>query len=320
VFFENSACLRCGQALGFAADRLALVRYEERSGPRRCANQGLAGCNWLADGPGELCASCRLTRTRPADSDPAALAAFAETEAAKRRVVYQLLDLGLPVTGWSDAPGGLGYDLLSSAGRPVTIGHQDGIVTIDLAESDDPYRERVRQQMGEPYRTMLGHLRHETGHYYWMVLVERGGRSAGFRALFGDERADYQDSLTRHYEQGPPDGWATDHVSAYATMHPWEDWAETFAHYLHIRDTLQTAAAYGMRVEPTAVPELAAEPVEPSDGEPFQALLDRWLPLSYALNAVNRGMGRDDLYPFVLTPTVVDKLAWVHRAVRDTAA
>jgi hypothetical protein len=320
VFFENTECLRCGQALGFGPDQLTMVSFVEGGGPRHCANQALAACNWLvdtaSDGPSQLCRSCQLTRTRPADGDLAALSAFADAESAKRRVVFQLLDLHLPLTSWADRPGGLGYDLLSSNGTRVVTGHLDGIVTIDLAESDDPHREQIRQEMGEPYRTMLGHLRHETGHYYWSVLVEQVGRLDEFRALFGDEQADYGAALTRHYNEGPPAGWADRHVSAYATMHPWEDWAETFAHYLHIRDTLQTAAAFGMRIDVPDIP-LSAEPAVQVDHEPFESILADWLPLTYALNAVNRSMGRDDLYPFVLSPSVVEKLTWVHQTVAE---
>jgi hypothetical protein len=313
VFFANTECLHCGQRLGFDPEKLTLVAVDDDT--RYCADAAVAACNWLVPEPGTLCRSCRLTRTRPADADTEALAAFAETEAAKRRLVFQLLDLGLPLDSWQDRPGGLGYDLLSSAGGPVTIGHQDGIITLDLAETDDPHREQVRQDMGEAYRTMLGHLRHETGHWYWYELVSGPGLLGPFRELFGDERADYQAAIDRHYSEGAPPGWAETFVSAYATMHPWEDWAETFAHYLHIRDTLQTAAAYGMRIDVPEVEGLEAEPEVEVDTEPFSAILDDWLPLTYALNAVNRSMGNDDLYPFVLSPAVVGKLTWVHERV-----
>jgi hypothetical protein len=318
VFFENTACLRCGLELGFDTQRRTLVRLDDDTGVVRCANQQLADCNWLVTDapPGALCTSCRLTRMRPPDSDAEAMRSFASAEAAKRRVVFQLLELDLPLTSWADKPGGLGYDLLSSKNENVVIGHEDGIITIDLAESNDPHRELIRQQMGEPYRTMLGHLRHETGHYYWEVLVEPTGWLAGFRELFGDERADYGEAMERHYAQGAPAGWEADHVSAYATMHPWEDWAETFAQYLHIRDTLQTAAAFGVRVEGRDE-ALSASPTVNVDDEPFESILADWLPLSYALNAVNRSMGRDDLYPFVLNPPVIEKLSWVHTVWRQ---
>ena len=195
----------------------------------------------------------------------------------------------------------------------MTIGHADGLVTLDLDEADPAHRERVRLEMGEAYRTLLGHLRHEIGHFYWPVLVG-ADRIDAWRALFGDERVDYSEAMERHYRSGPPQDWAESHVSAYATMHPWEDWAETFAHYLHIRDTLQTAASFGMVVAGPA-PHLYAEPADDVVGRPFGAVIREWLPLTYALNAVNRSMGRPDLYPFVLAPRVIDKLTFVHRAV-----
>ena len=299
---------------------------------RACANAAPAGCNWLvgsdpADHPDGLCRSCELTRTRPADGDLPGLEAFAKAEAAKRRLVFQLDEIGLPIVRRRDDPHrGLAFDLLSSRAAPVTTGHDSGLVTLDLAESDDAYRERTRQYLGEPYRTLLGHFRHEVGHYYWMMLVRDAGHLGPFRALFGDEREEYQACLDRHYEQGAPADWRERHVSAYATMHPWEDWAETFAHTLHIRDTLQTAASFGLLVagpldERTGRrdPALATIPLpdEPATGG-FDGIIADWLPLTYALNAVNRSMGRDDLYPFVLAPTVIDKLTYVHGRIQET--
>jgi hypothetical protein len=329
VPFEAVTCLACGTPLGFDPGAGEIVAA---TGREPCANSLRAGCNWLlaprpleggalAPGEGGLCRSCRLTRHRPNDGDltggsPTA-EAFRAAEAAKRRLVFQFLELGLAVEP-HDGDAGLAFDLLSSAVEPVVTGHADGVVTIDLAEGDDAHRERMRHELGEPYRTMLGHLRHESGHYFWTVLVEadRAMREP-FRALFGDERADYGDALRRHYEQGPSADWVSGYVSSYATAHPWEDWAETFAHYLHIRDTIQTAAAFGMLVTgPSLDPELIAAPaLAPEDH--FEDILDHWLPLVYALNAVNRSMGRDDLYPFVLSPAVVEKLGFVHRLVRQ---
>jgi hypothetical protein len=312
VFFENSTCLNCGYELGFDWPSRELLALPSVEPPQyRCANAGLAACNWLTSGPDELCFSCALTRTRPADSDAAGLAALRVAEGAKRRLLFELGELGLP---FGDD---LAFDLLSSAAEPVTTGHADGVITLDLAESDDARRVARREQMGEPYRTVLGHLRHEIGHYYFPILVTGDGVLDRARELFGDERDDYQAALDRHYEQGPPDGWQAEHVSAYATMHPAEDWAETFAHYLHIRDTLQTAAAHGVHVEgpQQTLEPLSAEPVDDPPAD-FQALIDEWLPLTYALNAINRSMGRSDLYPFVLTPPVIEKLGFVDELIR----
>ncbi|SQD99677.1 conserved hypothetical protein [Parafrankia sp. Ea1.12] len=301
---------------------------------RRCGNMELAGCNWLVElapgaagpPPGQLCASCRLTRTRPNDADTSAAELFVRAEAAKRRLVFQLLDLGLPVVSYADDPrGGLAFDLLSSTYENVVTGHGDGVITLDLAESDDAHRESVRARLGEPYRTLLGHFRHETGHYYWPRLVGADPAVTGrFRQLFGDDRADYGESLERHYKEGAPGAWSEWYVSAYATMHPWEDWAETFAHYLHIMDALQTAAEYGLRTDGPDPRRFGVDlerfvarpaPLPPAARRAtagFDEIAAQWLPLTYALNAVNRSMGFDDLYPFVLTSTVLDKLSFVH--------
>jgi hypothetical protein len=306
VFFENTECLHCGAALGFAWPRRELVVAH---GEPRCVNAEVAGCNWLADEPGALCASCRLTRTRPSDADLDGLERFRTAEAAKRRLLFELGELGLPESG-------LEFDMLSSAWEPVTTGHADGVVTLDLAESDDAHRERMREELGEPYRTVLGHLRHEVGHHFWTVLAADEPTRERCRALFGDEREDYAAALERHYASGPPPDWGERHVSAYATMHPAEDWAETFAHYLHIRDTLQTAASHGVRVLGPRAALSSAPSHGPGD---FEQILADWLPLTYALNALSRSMGRDDLYPFVLSPPVVGKLALVHELVTRPA-
>jgi hypothetical protein len=323
VFFENDECLRCHASLGYDDQRATMVLVGPGQEGRRCGNRKLANCNWLVPeraAAGRRCTSCRLTRTRPSDADftddPKVAARFVRAEAAKRRLVFQLLDLHLPLGSENN----LAFDFLVRKEAPVTIGHADGVITLDLAESDDAYRERMRAELDEPYRTMVGHLRHEVGHYFWEVLVEPNADvNEDFRSLFGDERADYQDALRRHYNDGPPPGWADDHVSAYAAAHPWEDWAETWAHYLHIRDTLQTAASYGVIVtgprsqagmfDPELEPHLMAVPRDTPDS--LDEILGEWLPLTYALNAINRSMGKDDLYPFVLSPRVIEKLRFV---------
>jgi hypothetical protein len=332
VFFDNSLCLTCGSALGFDRSTAAVIAlttngsgYDAADGSGRrfrpCQNQHVARCNWLvaADDPEWLCASCRLTSVRPNDDDVDTLPAFADAEAAKRRLLYQLAELGLGfVDRTTDPDNGLTFEFLSSRGRQVTTGHQGGVVTLDLSESDDAHREFVRQQLGEPYRTVLGHLRHEIGHYYWPHLVETSGLLDEYRSLFGDERVSYEDALQSHYG-GPDDdqgatGWEETHVSQYATMHPWEDWAETFAHYLHIQGGLQTAWSFGLAVgEPSLSAGLdawsAPGPVEIGN------VVGRWLALTFALNGMSRSIGQGDLYPFVLSPTVVSKLDFVHRSV-----
>jgi hypothetical protein len=320
VTFESARCLHCDTALAFGPEQRT-IRALDADG-HRCANASLAACNWIAPAAGELCASCALTRTRPADDDPDGLAALPAAEAAKRRLLFELAELGLPVESWRERDGGLAFDLLSSTREPVTTGHADGVIELDLGEADPGRRERRRTELGEPYRTVLGHLRHEVGHYYQPLLAPEGSpEREACRATFGDDRADYSDALARHYDAGPPADWPQRFVSAYATMHPWEDWAETFAHYLHIRDTLQTAAAHGVRVDgpdiaTTDEAPLHADPVADGNGDgDVRTLLNAWLPLTYALNAISRSMGSDDLYPFVIAAPVEAKLALVHRLV-----
>jgi hypothetical protein len=298
LYFENSRCLSCQTPQGFEPETRRLTAITGEVAVRRCGNARLAECNWLlaAEDPDELCLSCALTLERPNDNDAEGIAEFAVTERAKRRLIYGLLYLGLPVND------NISFKLLSSSKEAVVTGHDDGEVTIDLAESDDAKREARRQSMDEPYRTLLGHFRHEIGHYYQDVVVQDDWDAC--RALFGDERADYQAALDRHYAKGAPADWGQRHVSAYATMHPWEDWAETFAHYLHIRDTLETAENFGLSPAP--------------ETDTIESIIEAWLPLTYALNQVNRSMGLADLYPFTLRAKVVEKLGYVHERIAAT--
>jgi hypothetical protein len=317
VTFESERCLNCGAALAFDPDRREICALER--GGYRCANAPLAACNWLARAPGTLCAACDLTRTRPADDDRDAMAALPAVEAAKRRLLFELAELGLPISSWRERANGLAFDFLSSSHEPVTTGHDEGVIALDVAEADPASRERRRTELGEPYRTVLGHLRHEIGHYYQPILAPEGSaQREACRSRFGDDRSDYQSALARHHDAGPPADWHERYVSAYASAHPWEDWAETFAHYLHIRDALQTAAAYGLRVDG---PEIATTDEVPLHSRPVEdasmsTILRAWLPLTYALNAISRSMGASDLYPFVISRPVEAKLALVHALVK----
>jgi hypothetical protein len=339
VYFDNTGCMHCGAPLGFEPirhDMVALELQPDRTfriigSPdgrtyQSCGNSLLANCNWLVPAPapaGTLCASCLLTRTRPADVDLPGLIAFAKAEAAKRYLLYQLRELDLPVVSRHQDPDrGLAFDLLTSERDTVVIGHHQGVITFNLAESDDAFRERTRVYLGEAYRTLLGHFRHEIGHYYWDVLVAGTSALEEFRSEFGDERKDYTEAIDRYYDSGPPADWGERFVSAYATMHPWEDWAETFAHYLHIMDTMQTAGEYGLVVDGPhppghrPLPQLSSPDLEGVDRQAsFEKVIDGWLPLTYALNALNRSMGRSDAYPFVLAPAVVRKLSFIHQLV-----
>ena len=353
TFFENVSCTNCGRALAYLPDHGVLSSFEpleeasaaqaapaehgaaaplmvalapkaKRKRYRLCDN-GVqhAACNWAVpeDDPEPLCKSCRLNDVIPNLDKPEALPAWRKLERGKRRLLYTLYELELPVESREERPeGGLTFSFKADGDKPeekVFTGHANGHITININEADDPFRERVRKDMGEAYRTLLGHFRHEVGHYYWDRLVRDTPWIEHYRALFGDERADYGEALKRHYEQGPPPEWGLSYVSAYATMHPWEDWAETWAHYLHMVDTLGTARAYGMVLRPkpqggAAEPAVAARAL---DFEDFDDLLAGWIPLTLALNGLNRSMGLADPYPFVLSDKAVEKLRFVHDVV-----
>lgn len=316
LFFENSVCVACETPLGYSRAERDIVPLDADAGSYTdaagivwhvCANLGLSGCTWLAEAEGGQCFSCALTRTRPNDADLEGLGNYVPAERAKRHLIAELDELGIPVLSQTDDARGVAFDLLSSVAEPVTIGHADGVVTIDLAESDDSHRERIRAMLDEPYRTMLGHFRHEIGHYYESFLITDDATRARARELFGDESEDYQAAIDRHYAEGAPVDWQQEYISQYATMHPWEDFAETWAHYLHISDSIQTAEQFGL--------------LRPAPAASFrERVLNTWMPLSTALNMMNRSMGRDDLYPFVLSAPVLDKLVFVADLASASAA
>jgi hypothetical protein len=329
VFGEDVACRSCGIPVAYhaatnAAVEVSAEKVEIQGRMWRPCSRRDWGCNWLAieDAEAGRCFSCRLIRHRPDSDDTIALEKLATATLAERRLLIQLNRLGLPIDPFYEKDGGLGFDLLSSFSRnePVMIGHANGIVTIDLAESVDAHRERLRSILGEAYRTMLGHFRHEVGHYYQWILIEQPEPSPWIdecRELFGDERASYSDAIDRHYRFGAPEGWRDSYISEYATMHPWEDFAECFAHYLHITDTLAVSAAAGMELMPGRntypPPRWTVQPLPQYGRDDMSALLEDWHWVSLFFNRVNRSMGKDDLYPFEITPQVAAKLEFVHR-------
>lgn len=338
VFFENVRCVNCGHALAYLLD-LGVIGSLEPDGSERwtspipwakgrryrlCRNYTEQDvCNWAvpADDPNPFCTSCSLTRVIPDLARDGHKAAWYKLEVAKRRLVYTLLVLRLPVHNKTDDPDrGLAFEFKANPEDPaaprVLTGHVNGVITVSMAEADDAERERVRNQFHEPYRTLLGHFRHESGHYYWDRLVRDSEHLPQFRELFGDERANYGEALQRHHESGAPADWQDRFVSAYASSHPWEDWAESWAHYLHMTDALETAAACGVSLRPPRPgdPELRAVPDPVEDEESFNELMASWFPLTYMLNNLNRGLGQPDAYPFVLSAPVVEKLRFVHDA------
>lgn len=349
VFFGSNVCLACGTPLGYAPDMLAVVPLRPWSEPdvwayasefastklyKRCVNfaqnSGCA-CNWLVPlreaREHGLCTSCRLTRTIPALNDfnhPDNRFLWSKVENAKRQLVAALLTLGLPLTSRvsEDTQHGLAFDFLRASPPDflVSTGHVNGVITLNIEEAIDANREAVREAMQEPYRTVLGHLRHEVGHYYWDRLVAKTAWHTPFATLFGDERQDYAQSLQRYYEQGPATDWASRHVSAYASAHPWEDWAETWAHYLHMRDAVATAHSLSMdhgHGEIEFAPfthEHLYRPQDP-DAEQFLAFVNNWVELTTKLNEMSRSMGHPDFYPFVLSRMAVTKLHFVHLVI-----
>jgi hypothetical protein len=336
--FEHAACRRCGAPLGFSPATMELTPLVEggdglvapKSCPderwRRCVNAQANDCNWLVPvDSGEVhCASCRLNRNLADMSVPAHREKWRALEGAKRRLIYALMRFGLPIASQKDGEArGLAFDFLAgSKGAAVMTGHANGLITINIDEADSAERERRRIELGEPYRTLLGHFRHEAGHFYWDLLVHDGGRLDESRAVFGDESVSYAEALTHYYEHGPKPGWEDGYVSAYATMHPWEDFAETWTHYLHMTDTLDTAAGFGLAVNPRVGEDprhAAVIDFDPYRQPDLESLVRAWLPLTAAVNSLNRSMGQPDLYPFDPSPNLITKVRFIHDLLHPAA-
>jgi hypothetical protein len=338
VFFENTRCLGCDHTLAYLPDQQIMGALVEHPGgrwrsPREgreelyrlCANYESEGvCNWAvhADDPNPLCLSCRTTRVIPDLGRPGHKDAWYRLEVAKRRLIENLLSLGLSLEDES-SHGGLSFEFLADSDAPdappVLTGHAQGVITVNVAEADDAEREHRRHDLHEPYRTLLGHFRHESGHYYWDHLLKDGPRLEGFRQLFGDDRRDYGAALKSHHA-GPASDWQEHFISAYASAHPWEDWAETWAHYLHVTDALEMAGACGVSLRPRRADEPALETRASGRTVSFERMIEDWFPLTYLLNSLNRGLGLPDAYPFVLSPAIVEKLRFVHETIVDERA
>lgn len=325
VFFENTHCLNCGFTLGYAPRAFQMLASDngltfEADGATKhaCVNRDIIACNWLTDTVGTLCEACRHNQVIPDLSISEHVTRWARIEKAKRVLFYSLIAWQLPLAAKAEEPEtGLAFDFLADEQLPDgtlarhTTGHAEGLITINIAEGDDVERERRRQDLGEPYRTLVGHFRHEIGHYYFdRLVVPDVARLAKAREIFGDERADYQAALERHYQAGPPSDWRNRFISGYAASHPFEDFAETFAHYIHMVDGLETAAAFGVEAN-------HEHPIpSPYSEGTVDELIEAWVPVTVAVNAVNRSMGQPDLYPFVLSEPVYEKLGFVHEVMR----
>jgi hypothetical protein len=342
LFFQNVACVNCGRELGFLPDVRRLTSLEpagdgkwQPSGLdqppaaayRKCQNYAQAGvCNWMIPEKEKdvFCASCRLNEIIPDLSNEVNRRLWALIEGAKRRLVYSLLRLNLPIASKKDDPQqGLAFRFLSDLVNPdgseskILTGHDQGVITLNIAEADDATRETVRHAMKEPYRTLLGHFRHEIGHYYWDRFLRDTKFLEPYRALFGNEQADYMQALNRYYQSGAPANWQEHYISAYATSHPWEDWAETWAHFLHIQDALEVANDFGLVGK-----RILLDP-QKNNGKPrlsqeqttFDEVIGAWAEFAVALNSINHSMGLPDVYPFVLSSPVIAKLHFVYEVI-----
>lgn len=340
VFFENTTCVHCGSTLAFVPERMCMAALspsptlpdvwepvsdhtaQHLTHLRMCHNRhsGGAVCNFTtdADGSQPYCVSCRQTRWLPNYENPLNLLRAHKLENAKRYLFYTLSCLQLTTLQGLPAPL---FDFLEDqpGQPPILTGHLSGTITLNVAEADDDERARRRLAMFEPYRTLLGHLRHESGHFFWDVLIRDTQWLQPYRVLFGDERQDYGLSLQAHYARGPagPLGWEQHHVSAYAAAHPWEDWAETWAHYLHMMDLMETAASY--RVQLRVPGHMASWPPmdDPfaSTDVPFEHIFQQCVPLTLMLNSLNRSLGQNDAYPFALSTGAIAKLKFIHEVV-----
>ena len=338
MFFENTLCERCGSTVAFFPRNNALITLKESNGAnisikgeshQYCENRKHGVCNWLIEKESDTyCLACSLNQTIPNLNNPSNHTAWKKLEVAKHRLIYALLRLSLPIEVKEDPESSLGlaFEFLSPEEapdeEPVMTGHADGTITLNINEANNAERERLRAQLGEPYRTLIGHMRHEIGHYYWQrLIVNHKGNLDKFRSYFGDERQDYGKALESYYQNDPNQNWNNQFLSTYASSHPWEDWAETWAHYFHIMDTVETAHWFGMRISPKVSNDQSVsvdEFCEPYAESEFEKILQSCLPLTFAVNSLNRGMGQPDIYPFILNDAVVNKFNFVHKVIGES--
>jgi len=345
LYFENTRCLFCNSALGFLSDKqflsairqinddewLALEPAAEGRIYRKCTNYRYeAVCNWMVpiENPDSYCLACALNVTIPNLEAQRNREYWGKLERAKKRLIYNLIKLNLPIENRQTNPkAGLAFEFLEDVKvsyketKKVMTGHTSGLITINIAEADEVKRAHMQLKMKEVYRTVLGHFRHEIGHYYWSLLISEQHITA-FRELFGDERENYTLALKNYYKDGPKPDWPLNYVSAYASSHSWEDWAETWAHYLHLTDTLETAQAWGLSIRPQGAETPKAQPpslpyiYRENSWDSFDSMYHQWTLLACAINSMNRSMGQSDFYPFILAQKAIDKLRFVDAIIR----
>ncbi|MDW7694695.1 putative zinc-binding peptidase [Flammeovirgaceae bacterium SG7u.111] len=342
LYFENTSCLKCKYSVGFMPEEFSLLTLRpfdqngvfskvknHRKKYKYCENHQHGVCNWLipAHQDKPYCRACELNNIVPPLNDDEVKTKWEGIEKAKHRLAYSLLKLNLPLYPKDEDSevdnGGLAFDFLSPkyTEKPVMTGHANGLITINIVEANEAEMVKNKVEMGEKYRTLLGHFRHEVGHYYWEVLIRDNPKNlAKFRLLFGDERESYQEALKVYYSIVTPKTWTEEYISKYATAHPWEDWAETWAHYLHIMDTLETASYFNIAIKPKGVKRLlmsTSSIPDPYKIKDFQKIVDMWFPLSFAVNSLNRSMGYQDFYPFVFSNKIIEKLSFIHEVTHQ---
>ena len=340
LYFANSQCLSCQRPVGFISQEMVLTACEIADNGdwisclngkryRPCSNYSQKNvCNWLVpvDYENSLCESCQTTETIPDLSKPENISLWFLMEQAKRQLLYTLRKLGLD--NWNNPDEGPAlrfrfledftedeYGVELTVKSTVITGHNHGVITLNLKEAEEASRVKIREQMNERYRTLIGHFRHESGHYYWDVLVQDSEHLPRYRELFGDERQDYTQALQNYYQNGPDANWQRYFISAYASMHPWEDWAESWAHYMHIVDTLETAKEYSLTIYQKPLSNPLAQSFEQVKQVDFAQIIEDWGKLTNVLNALNRSMGQDDAYPFSIPDPAKEKLRFIHNLI-----
>ncbi|MEJ7586729.1 MAG: putative zinc-binding metallopeptidase [Ferruginibacter sp.] len=327
LYFENSTCLNCNHPVGFDAGKFGLVTLNNNSNGyspvnnnnelyRFCSNASLGTCNWLVPvtQTALFCNACGLNRIIPELSNNKNREKWLNIEIAKHRMVYSLLRLRLPVAAKKSINDitGLAFDFMgdTSPTQRVMTGHDNGVITLNIEEADEGELTRHKLDMGERYRTLLGHFRHEIGHYYWDILIKNSAHLEKFRKLFGNEEKYYDEALAIYYKNGIQANWNNAFISPYASAHPWEDWAESWAHYMHMMDTLETAYSFGIGIHRREMEtEVNTDPYTITN---FDEIVNMWFPLTFAVNSLNRSMGHADFYPFIVSPPVIEKLRFIH--------
>ena len=328
LFFENNSCENCGHLSGYSdLDRqmltfdpagYSLISDVGQLEYKYCKNEQYGVCNWLLpkNSIQEFCHACQFNRTIANLSVDKNFENWRHLEVAKHRLIYQIQKLGFNLPSKLINEEGLCFDFIANNDDPnIMTGHSDGVITILIKEADSTFREQARKELHEPYRTLIGHMRHEVGHYFWNLLILSDANALQtFRTIFGNEESNYNNALQTYYQHGAPNNWQHSFISKYATSHPWEDWAETWAHYLHIMDMVETAHFFGLEVNDKTISESMriAATFDPYTIYDFETIVRICIPISYAVNSINRAMGLSDVYPFVITTTVKNKMKFIH--------